>query len=160
VQCATHQSSQPTSYSLLPFLFLSDADRWGPAVRVTPYLQPRVSHALDGRRPLPAGLPRFPAFKCPHQAAVKPTFTLPPSIDSFPLLIPPPLDCNQGRRSLMAMAAGVPLSLPSRAYISTVRAPAALPLPTTELPRPSPLHVHCHRLKLQPPRHFRRPSLR
>jgi hypothetical protein len=89
-QCATHQSSQPTSYSLLPFLFLSDADRWGPAVRVTPYLQPRVSRALDGRRPLPAGLPRFPAFKCPHQAVVKPTFTLPPSIDSFPLLIPPP----------------------------------------------------------------------
>jgi hypothetical protein len=48
----------------------------------------------------------------------------------FPLLISPILNPHQGRRPLMAMAAGMPPPLPSRDYISTPRA------------SPHPLRLH------------------
>jgi hypothetical protein len=70
-----------------------------------------------------------------YRSFMKPTFTLPPSIRQFPLLIPPPLDLQSRPHAIdgHGSRAAAPLPLP---YLSTVRASAALPLTTTELPRP------------------------
>jgi hypothetical protein len=59
----------------------------------------------------------------------------------------------------MAMAAGVPLLLPSRAYISTARAPTAPPPQTLESPRRPRPRTCIAIVELLQPRHCRRPSL-
>jgi hypothetical protein len=49
----------------LPFLFAPEADRWGPAVRPFPYLQPRVSRAPFKPPAVTGQVHRSPAIKTP-----------------------------------------------------------------------------------------------
>jgi hypothetical protein len=67
------------SFSL--FFSSSLADRWGPAVGTSPYLQQRLCKTpFDGRRPLPPRVNRAPAIKHPNQSTVKFGPHSPPSI--------------------------------------------------------------------------------
>jgi hypothetical protein len=88
-------AAQPPPF---PFSFPSVADRWGPAVRLSPTSRPRVSRAFDGRRPLPAGLSRLPRLQTtpssrskaqsslsPHQSAVSPLNPSPTWLQSRPV---------------------------------------------------------------------------
>jgi hypothetical protein len=84
-----------------------------------------------------------------------PAFTLPPSISPVTLIISPLLIDNQGRRPLMAMATEAPLPLPSRAYLSSAKAPATSPFHSTKLLHSLTLTRALPPVELRPPRHCR-----
>jgi hypothetical protein len=98
-----------------PFLFAPVTDRWGPAVRPSPYLQPAGQpRPIHGRRPLPAGSAASPPSKPLNQVQWSSPFTPPLQAGLFPSLNLTLLNSIKAAWPLMAMPAGSRLPSPLR----------------------------------------------
>jgi hypothetical protein len=117
------------------------ADRWGPAVRLSPTSSPQVSRAHSWPPAVTGRVPRSPAFKPRLHAVVKLALHFPPSIGRFFSLIPPPLNSPSKAAAIHGHAAGNRLPR----HPSLYKCPQGLPWPPFNhiraSPPPSPIPV-------------------
>jgi hypothetical protein len=91
-------ATPPAQHRLLSLFFCAEANRWGPAVRSTFNLQPRVSRAPSWPPAVTGRLPRAPHLKTSFLSRNEAPPSLPLFNQQLPPLNPPlPLIPHQGR---------------------------------------------------------------